>query len=79
MRVCSSAVTKPAAAPEARASTKPKNGWPATAAVAETAARPVTVLTMDSMQSAKSADLERGASYLSIMEENLEVLKQALA
>ena len=35
--VCRNAVTKPAAAPASMASGSPKNGWPATAAVAETA------------------------------------------
>lgn len=36
------------------------------------------ILTMDSMQSTTSKDVEAGASYLSIMEKNLEVLTQAL-
>jgi zinc transport system substrate-binding protein len=33
---------------------------------------------MNSMQSTTSQDVEAGATYLSIMNENLEVLKQAL-
>ena len=37
-----------------------------------------TVLTLDSMQSTTMADVKNGASYLSIMEKNLEVLKDAL-
>lgn len=37
-----------------------------------------TVLTLDSMQSTTSADVKNGASYLSVMEKNLEVLKDAL-
>jgi zinc transport system substrate-binding protein len=37
-----------------------------------------TILTLDSMQSTTSADVKNGASYLSIMEKNLEVLKDAL-
>lgn len=37
-----------------------------------------TVLTMDSMQSINSSDILSGVSYLSIMENNLEVLKLAL-
>ena len=37
-----------------------------------------TILTLDSMQSTTSADVKNGASYLSIMEKNLEVLKNAL-
>ena len=37
-----------------------------------------TILTMDSMQSVTSKDVKDGASYLKIMEQNLEVLKEAL-
>ena len=36
------------------------------------------VLTMDSMQSTTSEDVKNGATYLGIMEKNLEVLKEAL-
>ena len=36
------------------------------------------ILTLDSMQSTTSKDIKDGASYLSIMEKNLEVLKKAL-
>ena len=36
------------------------------------------ILCMNSMQSTTSQDVEAGATYLSIMNENLEVLKQAL-
>lgn len=36
------------------------------------------ILTLDSMQSVTSGDVAEGASYLSIMEQNLEVLKTAL-
>ena len=36
------------------------------------------ILTMDSMQSVTSKDVESGASYMSIMENNLSVLKEAL-
>ncbi len=36
------------------------------------------ILTMDSMQSTKARDVENGASYLSIMESNLKVLRDAL-
>ncbi len=36
------------------------------------------ILTLDSMQSTTAADISKGATYLSIMESNLEVLKQAL-
>lgn len=38
----------------------------------------VQILSMDSMQSTTSADVEDGATYLSIMENNLTVLTQAL-
>jgi len=37
-----------------------------------------TILTMDSMQSVTAKDVKEGASYLSIMEQNLSVLKEAL-
>ena len=36
------------------------------------------ILTLDSMQSTTSKDVSAGTSYLSIMEENLDVLKKAL-
>lgn len=36
------------------------------------------LLTMDSMQSVSMTDIQQGATYLDIMEENLEVLKLAL-
>lgn len=37
------------------------------------------ILAMDSMQSTTSGDVENGATYLSVMQKNLEVLKKALA
>lgn len=37
-----------------------------------------TVLTFDSMQSVTSKDIQAGVTYYSVMENNLEVLKQAL-
>lgn len=37
-----------------------------------------SIKTMDSMQGITSKDVENGVTYLSVMEENLEVLKQAL-
>ena len=37
-----------------------------------------TILEMDSMQSVTAKDVEAGATYLQIMEKNLEVLKEAL-
>ena len=36
------------------------------------------VLTMDSMQSTTGKDVEEGAEYIRIMEDNLNVLKKAL-
>ncbi len=45
---------------------------------ANTATKDQAVLTMDSMQSTMAADIEKGATYLSIMEKNLSVLKEAL-
>ena len=43
-----------------------------------TATRDQQILTMDSMQSVTPADIKEGATYLGIMEQNLEVLKQAI-
>lgn len=43
-----------------------------------TAAKDQQILTMDSMQSATMKDVENGITYLSIMEKNLDVLKEAL-
>ena len=37
------------------------------------------ILTMDSLQSFTAADADNGASYLSVMEENLTVLRAALS
>ncbi len=37
-----------------------------------------TILTLDSMQSRQSQDIENGVTYYSIMESNLEVLREAL-
>jgi zinc transport system substrate-binding protein len=38
----------------------------------------VKVLTMDSMQAVTAKEVEEGSTYLSIMEKNLEVLREAL-
>ncbi len=46
--------------------------------VENTQAKNQTILVMDSMQSVTSKDVQNGASYLSIMEKNLEVLKNAI-
>lgn len=44
-----------------------------------TASKDQTILTLDSMQATTMKDAQEGASYLSIMEKNLDVLKDALA
>ena len=46
--------------------------------VENTQSRDQQILTMDSMQSTTAKDFADGANYLSIMEENLDVLKAAL-
>ena len=46
--------------------------------VENTTAKNQEVLTMDSMQSTTSKDVANGATYLSVMEKNLSVLKEAL-
>ena len=43
-----------------------------------TGSKDQVILSMDSMQSVTSKDVKDGASYLSIMEKNLDVLKEAL-
>ena len=47
--------------------------------VGNTAAKNQKILTMDSMQSVTAKDVEAGATYLGIMEKNLEVFREALA
>ena len=46
--------------------------------VGNTSTKNQTILVLDSMQSVTAADVERGATYLGIMEQNLETLKTAL-
>lgn len=46
--------------------------------VQNSAAKDQSILTLDSMQSTTSADAANGRTYLSVMESNLDVLKQAL-
>lgn len=43
-----------------------------------TASKDQKILTLDSMQSVSSGDIKNGTTYLSIMESNLSVLKEAL-
>ena len=46
--------------------------------VQNTAEKNQSILTLDSMQSTTSTDVANGTTYLSVMERNLDVLKQAL-
>ena len=46
--------------------------------VANTATQDQKILSLDSMQSTTAEDVKAGATYLSVMESNLEVLKEAL-
>lgn len=46
--------------------------------VQNTTSKNQKVLTMDSMQSTTSKDVKNGTTYLSVMEKNLSVLKEAL-
>ncbi len=46
--------------------------------VQNTAGKDQQILTMDSLQSVTSKDVENGTTYLSVMENNLSVLKEAL-
>ena len=46
--------------------------------VRNTGAKNQKILTMDSMQSTTSKDIKNGTTYLSVMEKNLTVLKEAL-
>lgn len=46
--------------------------------VENTKTKSAAILTLDSMQSVSEKDIQQGASYLSIMEENLQILKRAL-
>ena len=55
-----------------------KNHELAETIVRNTAAKNQKVLTMDSMQSTTSEDVANGTTYLSVMEQNLGVLKEAL-
>ena len=56
-----------------------KNHKIAETIVKNTAQKSQKILTMDSMQSATSKDVASGTTYLSVMEKNLAVLKEALA
>ena len=55
-----------------------KNHKLAETIVQSTAGKNQKVLTMDSMQSMTSEDVANGTTYLSVMEQNLSVLKEAL-
>ena len=43
-----------------------------------TSSKDQVILTLDSMQSTTSADIEAGTTYLSVMKSNLDVLKEAV-
>ena len=51
----------------------------AEAVVAQAGADGVQVLSLCSMQAVSRADMEAGTTYLALMEENLEVLKEGLS
>lgn len=55
-----------------------KNHKIAETVVQNTAGKNQKILTMDSMQSTTSQDVASGTTYLSLMEKNLDVLKEAL-
>lgn len=55
-----------------------KNHKIAETIVQNTAGKNQKILTMDSMQSTTAQDVANGTTYLSLMEKNLDVLKQAL-
>ena len=55
-----------------------KNHKIAETVVQNTAGKSQKILTMDSMQSTTSQDVANGTTYLSVMEKNLDVLKEAL-
>ena len=55
-----------------------KNHKIAETIVQNTAGKKQKILTMDSMQSTTSQDVAKGTTYLSLMEKNLDVLKEAL-
>ena len=55
-----------------------KNHKIAKAVIENTKNKSQKILTLDSMQSTTSNDVKNGATYLGIMEKNLEVLKKAL-
>ena len=46
--------------------------------ISNTAEKNQQILTLDSMQSVSSSDIEGGETYLDVMEGNLEVLEEAL-
>ena len=55
-----------------------KNHKIAETIVENTSEKNQKILTMDSMQSMTSEDVTNGTTYLSVMEQNLSVLKEAL-
>lgn len=55
-----------------------KNHKIAETIISNTASKDQQILTMDSMQSVSATDIANGTNYISIMESNLSVLKEAL-
>ena len=51
----------------------------AEAIVSNTKKKDEKILTMDSMQATTSEDVKNGTTYLSVMEQDLAVLKEALS
>ena len=54
------------------------DGRIASTVIENTASKDQKILSMDSLQSTTSEDVEKGATYLGAMEDNLKVLKEAL-
>ena len=46
--------------------------------ISNTAAKDQKILSLDSMQTTTANDVKNGTTYISVMENNLEVLKEAL-
>ena len=47
--------------------------------ISQAGADGVEILSLNSMQAVTKADIDAGATYLSLMEENLEALKEGMA
>lgn len=58
--------------------TENSDGKIADTVISNTKSKQQNILTMDSMQSTTGKDIKAGATYLSVMEKNLEVLREAV-